>query len=113
MRRPLRLFGTLFIAAGLLSLARAALVWQWHDPFTYLSNRYEQRKLEASYEAEARRFASTLTAPAPASDTIEAESPEAVRASWRRRRGATAPGCGGRLPSGGSRSPASASSRWS
>jgi hypothetical protein len=50
------------------------------DPFTYLSNRYEQRKLEASYEAEARRFASTLTAAAPASDTIEAESPEAVRA---------------------------------
>jgi hypothetical protein len=57
----------LFIAAGLLSLAWAALVWQWQDPFTYLSNRYEQRKLEASYGlASSRRIgSSSMRSPSP------------------------------------------------
>ena len=36
MRHRLRLVGTVLIAAGVLTLIWAAVVWQWQDPFTAL-----------------------------------------------------------------------------
>src|SRR5206468_11362266 len=34
MRRAMRLFGSLLIVAGVLTLGWAVLVWQWQDAFT-------------------------------------------------------------------------------
>ena len=52
MRRLVRLLGTLMIVAGLGMLAWAITIWQWQDPFTAAFQRYEQRKLEQSFERQ-------------------------------------------------------------
>lgn len=49
MRRIARTVGTLMIAAGVLTLAWAVLVWRWQDPFTAAYTRWEQRGLSNSY----------------------------------------------------------------
>ena len=61
MRRLARFLGTLMIVAGLGSLAWAATVWQWQDPFTAFLNWREQqglaelfdRRLEAGADSSA------------------------------------------------------------
>jgi sortase A len=50
MRRLLRIFGTLLIAAGLATLAWAVVVWQWQDPFTAAYTTYQQHKLKSRYD---------------------------------------------------------------
>ena len=52
MRRLVRLLGTLMIVAGLGMLAWAITIWQWQDPFTAAFQRYEQRKLEQTFERQ-------------------------------------------------------------
>lgn len=86
MRSKLRLLGALLIAAGALTLAWAGLVWQWQDPFTYLSNLYEQRQLAASYDAEAGRFSGgPLSSSSTTSESATtAPSFDAVREGLRR-----------------------------
>jgi sortase A len=56
MRRAIRWLGTLMIAAGLLGLVWALLVWRWQDPFTALYTHLEQRKLESGYERQLAEF---------------------------------------------------------
>jgi hypothetical protein len=52
MRRLVRLLGTLMIVAGLGLLAWAITIWQWQDPFTAAFQRFEQRKLEQTFERQ-------------------------------------------------------------
>jgi sortase A len=56
MRRAMRLFGGLLIAAGVLTLGWAVLVWQWQDPFTALYTHWQQHKLAQSLDAQERAF---------------------------------------------------------
>jgi sortase A len=56
MRRAMRLFGGLLIAAGVLTLGWAVLVWQWQDPVTALYTHWQQQKLAHSLEAQENAF---------------------------------------------------------
>lgn len=56
MRRAARLAGTLMMIAGAGTLAWAALVWRWEDPFTALYTHYEQRQLSSAYEKRFEQF---------------------------------------------------------
>jgi sortase A len=54
-RPPLRMrigrwFGTLLIAAGVLVLAWAFVVWKWNDPFTGFYTHLKQQHLRAEYK---------------------------------------------------------------
>jgi sortase A len=50
MRRTVRTLGTLMIAAGVLTLVWALVVWRWQDPFTALYTHWQQGKLAHSYD---------------------------------------------------------------
>jgi sortase A len=52
MRRVARIGGTLLMAAGVLTLAWAIVVWRWQDPFTALYTHWQQGKLSASLNHE-------------------------------------------------------------
>ena len=56
MRRTIRLTGTLLVAAGVLTLAWAILVWQWQDPFTALYTHWQQGKLAHQLDRESQAF---------------------------------------------------------
>jgi sortase A len=56
MRRILRICGTLLIAAGVLTLGWAVLVWQWQDPFTAAYTTYQQHKLKHRYHRIFERY---------------------------------------------------------
>jgi sortase A len=48
MRHLARIAGSVMIAAGVLALAWALLVWQWQDPFTAAYTRWQQHELAQS-----------------------------------------------------------------
>jgi len=50
MRRPLRIAGTAMVAAGVLVLAWAIVVWRWQDPFTALYTHWKQQELASSLD---------------------------------------------------------------
>jgi len=50
MHRTLRTAGTVLVAAGVLVLVWAVVVWRWQDPFTALYTHYEQRRLAGSLD---------------------------------------------------------------
>jgi sortase A len=56
MRRSVRIFGTVLIVAGVLTLAWAVVVWQWQDPFTALYTKWRQHQLAQQYEHRVRSF---------------------------------------------------------
>jgi sortase A len=56
MRGAVRALGTLLIAAGVLGLVWALLVWRWQDPFTAVYTHLEQRKLASGYEEQVAAF---------------------------------------------------------
>jgi len=56
MHRTTRVLGTLLIAAGVLTLAWAVLVWRWQDPFTALYTHWQQGKLAHQLEQEEQAF---------------------------------------------------------
>lgn len=56
MRKTSRIFGSLLIAAGALTLAWVILVWRWQDPFTALYTHVEQSRLSNTYERRANAF---------------------------------------------------------
>ena len=64
MRRALRWLGTLMMAAGLLGLVWALLVWRWQDPFTAVVTHLEQRELASGYEEQVAEFERTASPPA-------------------------------------------------
>jgi sortase A len=70
VRRPLRLFGTLLLAVGVLTLAWVVVVWRWEDPFTAIQTYISQRHLHTTYDRRAATFRSTL--PPPAKDAAGA-----------------------------------------
>jgi len=56
VRRPLRILGTVMVAAGALMLVWAFLVWQWQDPFTALYTTWKQHQLTSQYDKRAAAF---------------------------------------------------------
>ena len=56
MRRTIRLTGTLLIAAGVLTLAWAIVVWRWQDPFTALYTHWQQGKLAHQLDQEEQAY---------------------------------------------------------
>jgi sortase A len=50
MRRTARIAGTVLIAAGVLTLAWAVVVWRWQDPFTALYTHWQQHRLASSLD---------------------------------------------------------------
>jgi sortase A len=57
MPRFARIGGVLLIAAGVLTLTWAVLVWQWQDPFTAVYTHWQQHKLAKSLDREFASFA--------------------------------------------------------
>jgi sortase A len=56
MHRAARVTGSLLIAAGVLTLAWAVVVWRWQDPFTALYTHWQQDKLSHALQQEERTF---------------------------------------------------------
>ncbi len=56
MRKTSRIFGSLLIAAGVLTLAWVVLVWRWEDPFTAVYTHFQQEHLSSAYEKRASAF---------------------------------------------------------
>jgi sortase A len=56
VRKTSRVFGSLLIAAGVLTLVWVALVWQWQDPFTAAYTHFQQARLASAYDKQAARF---------------------------------------------------------
>jgi sortase A len=79
-RRALRLLGTVLIAAGLLALVWAFVVWRWQDPFTALYTKWKQHELRSQYDRRVRTF----TPPTPG-DSLAATRRNVARAAERYR----------------------------
>jgi len=56
VHRFARIFGTLLIAAGVLTLAWVVVVWRWEDPFTALYTHVQQTRLAHAYDKRAAAF---------------------------------------------------------
>jgi sortase A len=56
MYRFRRVFGTLLIAAGVLTLAWVVCVWRWEDPFTAVYTHIQQSRLARAYDSRAAAF---------------------------------------------------------
>jgi sortase A len=56
MRKTSRIFGSLLIVAGVLTLAWVVVVWRWQDPFTALYTHFEQARLSNTYEKRANAY---------------------------------------------------------
>jgi sortase A len=61
VQRTGRIFGSLLIAAGVLTLAWVVLVWRWQDPFTAVYTHFQQARLSSTYEHRAATFQPQLT----------------------------------------------------
>jgi sortase A len=61
MRRLVRVFGAVLVAAGVLTLAWVVVVWQWQDPFTAVYTHFEQSHLSHTYQRRAAEFHPHLT----------------------------------------------------
>jgi sortase A len=60
MRRWARFTGTVLIAAGVLTLTWALVVWQWQDPFTALYTTWRQHQLTSQYEKRTKAFSAPV-----------------------------------------------------
>ncbi len=56
MRKTLRIFGSLLIVAGVLTLAWVVLVWRWEDPFTAAYTHFQQSRLASTYEQQSAAY---------------------------------------------------------
>jgi sortase A len=81
VRRPLRILGTLLIAAGVLTLAWALLVWQWQDPFTALYTKWQQHQLSSQYDKRIHSFDNSISGA-----SVAAERASVAEAAKRYRR---------------------------
>jgi sortase A len=54
--RTSRIFGSLLIVAGALTLAWVVVVWRWQDPFTALYTHFEQARLSSTYDKRAGAY---------------------------------------------------------
>jgi sortase A len=80
MRRWVRFTGTALIAAGVLTLLWALVVWQWQDPFTALYTTWRQHQLTSQYEKRARTFSAPI-----AHESVAAERRSIAREARRYR----------------------------
>jgi sortase A len=60
-RKASRIFGSLLIVAGVLTLAWVVLVWRWEDPFTAVYTHFQQARLASTYDKRAAAFRPQLT----------------------------------------------------
>ncbi|HEX6664344.1 MAG TPA: class E sortase [Gaiellaceae bacterium] len=72
--------GTVLIAAGLLTLVWAFVVWRWQDPFTALYTKWKQHELRSQYDRRVRTFI-----PPPRADSLAATRRNVARAAERYR----------------------------
>jgi sortase A len=56
VRKTSRIFGSLLIVAGVLTLAWVVVVWRWQDPFTAIYTHFQQVRLATAYEKRANAF---------------------------------------------------------
>jgi sortase A len=68
MHRWVRLFGTLLVVAGALTLTWALVVWQWQDPFTALYTKWRQHQLSSQYEKRVQAFSAPISHTSPAAE---------------------------------------------
>jgi sortase A len=68
MHRWVRLFGTLLVVAGALTLTWALVVWQWQDPFTALYTKWHQHQLASQYEKRVQAFSAPISHASPAAE---------------------------------------------
>ena len=68
MHRWIRLFGTLLVVAGALTLIWALVVWQWQDPFTALYTKWHQHQLASQYEKRVQAFSAPISHASPAAE---------------------------------------------
>ena len=61
MRKFSRIFGSLLILAGVLTLAWVVLVWRWQDPFTAVYTHFQQARLSSAYEKRSATFQPRIT----------------------------------------------------
>jgi len=80
IRRPLRLFGTLLIAVGVLTFAWVFVVWRWEDTFTAIQTYFSQKHLHASYDRRSITFQRTLPPPAQSAAGAWREAAKAAHA---------------------------------
>jgi sortase A len=80
MHRWVRFTGTVLIAAGVLTLLWALVVWQWQDPFTALYTKWRQHQLTGQYEKRARAFNAPI-----AGESVAAERRSIAREARRYR----------------------------
>jgi sortase A len=60
-RKAARIFGSLLIVTGALTLAWVVLVWRWEDPFTAVYTHFQQARLASTYDKRAAAFRPQLT----------------------------------------------------
>jgi sortase A len=60
-RKASRIFGSLLIVAGVLTLAWVVLVWRWEDPFTAVYTHFQQARLASTYDKRAAAFRPQLS----------------------------------------------------
>jgi sortase A len=82
-RRAARVLGTVFLVVGVLLIVWSLVVWRFGDPVTGGWYRFEQHRLEASYDSHSKRFTTLLAAPAspPARPGREPAGP-VERSDW-------------------------------
>jgi sortase A len=56
VRKTSKIFGSLLIVAGVLTLAWVVLVWRWEDPFTAVYTHVQQARLASTYDKRAAAF---------------------------------------------------------
>jgi sortase A len=80
MRRWVGFTGTVLIAAGVLTLLWALVVWQWQDPFTALYTTWRQHQLTTQYEKRVKQFSAPI-----ARESVAAERRSIAREARRYR----------------------------
>ena len=80
MRRWVRFTGTVLVAAGVLTLVWALVVWQWEDPFTALYTTWRQHQLTSQYEKRVEAFSAPI-----AHESVAAERRSIARQARRYR----------------------------
>ncbi|MFL5980570.1 MAG: sortase [Gaiellaceae bacterium] len=68
MRRTARVIGTVLVAAGVLMLVWAGVVWQWQDPFTALYTKWRQHQLTSQYDERFQAYRPATVQASPAAE---------------------------------------------
>ena len=68
MRRGARVIGTVLVAAGVLMLVWAGVVWQWQDPFTALYTKWRQHELTSQYDERFQAYRPPTVQASPAAE---------------------------------------------